>query len=111
MLLDLAVTILQPLGFHVQTFRDPEQALAELAIASPRPAIIITDFAMHKMSGMDFIRECRRINPQQKIILVSGTVREEIYADSNVKPNHFLAKPYQAEALTSLVRSLADNEK
>jgi len=107
-LLDLAVMILQPLGFHVRTFRDPRLALTEFESTSPRPAVIVTDYAMHTMTGLDFIRECRHINPQQKIILVSGTVGEDIFAGSDVRPDHFLAKPYQAGALTSLVRSLMD---
>ncbi len=50
---------------------------------------------MGGMNGMDLIRECRRLNPQQKTILLSGTVDEGIYADAPVKPDRFLAKPYQ----------------
>ena len=74
MLLDLAATILQPLGFDVRTFRDPKQALAEFPAA--KPAVVVTDYAMGGMNGMDLMRECRRINPRQKMILLSGTVDE-----------------------------------
>ncbi len=68
MLLDLAATILQPLGFNVRTFRDPKKALAEYPAA--RPAVVVTDYAMGGMNGLDLVRECRRINPRQKMILV-----------------------------------------
>jgi len=61
---------------------------------------------MHSMNGMDLIRECRRIDPEQKIILVSGTVDETIYRDSPIKPDCFLAKPYPAKLLAELVKSL-----
>jgi CheY-like chemotaxis protein len=105
MLLDLAVAILQPLGFDVRTFRDPQLALAEFS--KSRPAVLVTDYAMGAMSGMDLIRECRRIQPQQKTLLVSGTVDKNIFADADAKPDAFLAKPYQIPEFIGLVKTLA----
>ena len=58
------------------------------------------------MNGMDLIRECKRLNPRQKTILLSGTVDEDIYADSPVRPDCFLAKPYQINKLVEVIRSL-----
>jgi two-component system OmpR family response regulator len=105
MLLDLATTILQPLGFNVRTFRDPKEALAEYPAA--KPAIVVTDYAMGGMNGLDLVRECRRINPRQKTILLSGTVDEDIYADAQTKPDRFLAKPYQIHDFVETVQALA----
>jgi CheY-like chemotaxis protein len=106
MLLEMAVMILEPLHFRVRTFRDAQTALAEFSAANPRPALIVTDYAMHAMTGMDLIRECRRIHPKQKIVLLSGTVDESIYTKADVKPDRFLAKPYQVSDFVDLVRSL-----
>ncbi len=105
MLLDLAATILQPLGFEVRTFSDPKQALAEYPAANP--VVVVTDYAMGEMNGLDLMRECRRINPRQKIILLSGTVDERIYADAPDKPDRFLAKPYQIPDFVESIRKLA----
>jgi two-component system cell cycle sensor histidine kinase/response regulator CckA len=107
MLLEMAVMILEPLHFRVRTFRDPQTAVAEFSAANPRPALIVTDYAMHSMSGMDLIRECRRIHPKQKIILLSGTVDENIYTKAEAKPDRFLAKPYQVSDFVTLIQSLA----
>ena len=107
MLLEMAVMILEPLNFHVRTFRDPQTALSEFSAAQPRPALVVTDYAMHTMSGMDLIRECRRIHPEQKIILLSGTVDESICAKAEAKPDRFLAKPYQVSDFVTLIQSLA----
>ena len=107
MLLEMAVMILEPLNFRVRTFRDPQTAVAEFSAANPRPALIVTDYAMHSMSGMDLIRECRRIHPKQKIILLSGTVDESIYTKAEARPDRFLAKPYQVSDFVALVQSLA----
>lgn len=106
MLLELIALVLEPLGYRVRTFRDPATAVRAYSLANPQPAVIITDYAMHMLTGMDLIRECRRINPDQKIILVSGTVDETIYRNSTVKPDSFLAKPYPARRLAEMVESL-----
>ena len=106
MLLELVALVLEPLGYRVRTFRDPATAVRAFSLAKPQPAVVITDYAMHMLNGMDLIRECRRINPGQKILLVSGTVDETIYRDSPIKPDSFLAKPYPAKRLAEIVESL-----
>ncbi|HEY4417403.1 MAG TPA: response regulator [Verrucomicrobiae bacterium] len=104
LLLDLAAIIINPMGFEVRTFRDPEVALREY-INEP-PDLIITDYAMGRMSGMDLIRECRRINPDQKILLISGTVDEHAFAESAIRPNRFMAKPYQFVEFSNCIHEL-----
>jgi CheY-like chemotaxis protein len=104
MLLDLAAAILQPLGYEVWTFRDPQMALKEFSAV--KPLVLVTDYAMGAMSGMDLVRECRRLNPHQKIMLLSGTVDEEIYANESAKPDCFLAKPYQVQEFIESVQEL-----
>lgn len=106
MLLELATVILGPFGYRIKTFRDPDTALKAYTSDATKPALIITDYAMHTMTGMDLIEECKRLNPTQKIILVSGTVGEEVFRDSPTQPNYFLAKPYEIRELTDLVRSV-----
>jgi CheY-like chemotaxis protein len=106
MLLELAAVILDPLGYRIETFRDPEAALRAYKAAEPPPALIITDYAMHEMSGMELMEACRQIRPRQKVLLVSGTVGPDIFGDSTVKPDRFLGKPYQSKQLIDLVEEL-----
>jgi DNA-binding NtrC family response regulator len=106
MLLDLAEVILKPEGFTVRTFRDAESALAEYAAAKPPPCAVITDYAMGGMNGLELIRRCRQLHPDQRTILVSGTVDEDIYANVEIKPDCFLSKPYNAEQFVATVRTL-----
>ncbi|HUA68174.1 MAG TPA: response regulator [Candidatus Saccharimonadales bacterium] len=107
MLLDLAEMILEPAGFQVCLFQDPQKALTEYKAAKSPPDVLVTDYAMGGMNGMDLIRECKQLHPQQKTILLSGTVDEGIYAQSSVKPDRFLAKPYQINKLVEVIHSLA----
>ena len=108
MLLELATVILEPLGYTVATFRDPEMALQAFASAQPQPDLLITDYAMHEMNGLALLEQCRKINAHQKALLISGTVDETIYRDARVKPDRFLAKPYYAKQLADSVRELLE---
>jgi CheY-like chemotaxis protein len=106
MLLELAAVILEALGYHVKTFRDPQSALQAYTSAKPRPALLITDYAMHRMNGMDLMEACRRLEPKQKVLMISGTVDESIYQNSPCKPDLFLSKPYHAKQLADVVKEL-----
>jgi CheY-like chemotaxis protein len=105
MLLELASAILQPEGFDVRTFRDPRLAMQEYE-KNP-PDIIVTDYAMGPMNGMELVRSCRSTHPDQKIMLLSGTVDESIYFNEPVKPDCFLAKPYQVQKFIEMIKNLA----
>ena len=106
MLLELASVILEPLGYEIETFRDAESALRAFKTAEPPPALLITDYAMHEMTGMDLVAACRQIRPKQKALLVSGTVGEEVFCNAPVRPDRFLVKPYQAKQLIEAVEAL-----
>lgn len=104
LLLDLAEALLAPLNCNVRKFANPEEALREFPKAAP--VVVVTDYAMGRMNGMDLIRECRRLNPHQKAILISGTVDGEVFAGAPVKPDAFIAKPYDIGQLVSIVREM-----
>jgi CheY-like chemotaxis protein len=106
MLLELATIILEPHGYHIKTFRDPGLALQSFQTAQPRPDLLITDYAMHTMNGMQLVEHFRQLQPRQKILLVSGTVGEDIFQDAPERPDRFLAKPYQATQFTEAVKTL-----
>ena len=106
MLLELNTVILEPLGYRVKAFSDPVAAVRAYSVTEPRPALIVTDYAMGEVNGMYVISACRRLNPSQKIILLSGTVDETIFEEASEKPDRFLAKPYQCQQLTDLVSEL-----
>jgi CheY-like chemotaxis protein len=108
MLLELASAMLQPLGCEIVTFRDPETALKSFASAKPPPDVLVTDYAMHSMNGLALLRGCRRIRPEQKALLVSGTVDETVYQQTADQPDLFLAKPYQGKQLVDMVKSLLE---
>jgi len=105
-LLELAAFILEPMGYRLKTFRNPDVAYQDFQSSRERPQLLITDYAMHQMNGMELLEKCKAADPKLKVLLISGTVSEDIYHDSPVQPDKFLAKPYNAGELTKLVQSL-----
>jgi CheY-like chemotaxis protein len=109
MLLELASVILAPLGYAIETYGSAEAASHAFEIAEPKPALIITDYAMHRMNGLELAETCRRIQPDQKVLLVSGTVGPEVYEGARVLPDRFLAKPYEAKEIIDAVKAVLGN--
>lgn len=101
---ELAAMILQPLGYKVRTFNNPNKVLEEFPAA--KPALVVTDYAMGELTGLDLVRECKRINPHQKVLLMSGTVDEGIFAGEDTQPDAFLPKPFQVKELVEMVQRL-----
>ena len=106
MLLDLAEMILEPAGFQVCLFNDPQEALAEYKAAESPPDVLVTDYAMAQNERHGFDSRMQTAPSRQKTVLLSGTVDEGIYAQSEVRPDLFLGKPYQISKLVEVIRAL-----
>jgi DNA-binding NtrC family response regulator len=106
MMLELAETILATLGCEVKAFTSPEAALEAYQKSDPQPAIVVTDFSMPRMSGQDLLLACREICPEQKVLVVSGTVESDVFGRTDVQPTAFLSKPFHATELLDAVSGL-----
>lgn len=105
-LLELAEYILEMEGFRFEKFEEPKKALAAFQAANPRPDLVITDYVMLGMDGLQLVGECKRIKPDLRSILVSGTVQEEVVHRSPVKVDCFLRKPYLAQEFVETIRNV-----
>jgi CheY-like chemotaxis protein len=95
---------LQSDDYLLKKFTDPELALKAFLKARPKPVLLITDYAMGKMNGLELIEKCKEARPDLKSILISGTAGAEIILESSVRVDRFLGKPYQPLNLAELVR-------
>lgn len=82
------------LDCQVSSFTRPLDALA--ALAQIDPAVIITDYYMPQVDGLEFIRRAARIAPQAAFVLITGhnlaTVEDEVARLQPLKGQ--LAKPF-----------------
>jgi DNA-binding NtrC family response regulator len=106
LLLDLAELSLSADSYTFRKFHDPEVALKTFLKAKVKPVLLVTDYAMGKMNGMELIEKCKLAHPPLKTVLLSGTAGAEIILDAPVKVDRFLGKPYQPAQLSELVRRL-----
>ena len=110
LLLDLAEHALKEDRYLLKKFHDPDLAYRAFVRARIKPNLIISDYAMGRLNGCDFLAQCQQLHPPLKTILVSGTVGPEIVLNAPARIDRFLAKPYQPEILAALVRAvLAEN--
>lgn len=106
MLLDLNEAMLHSMGFTVRRFRSAELAWESYRAEPLPPALIVTDFSMQQMTGLDLIDACRSLHPDQKFLLLSGTVDASAFAEAPAKPDHFMLKPYATDEFSSAVRKV-----
>lgn len=106
MICEIVASILGLEGFRSASFTDPRKALAAFTQADPRPALLVTDYVMGPMNGMELIHKCRTLAPTLKTILYSGNVSEDITDIYVFKPDAFMEKPFLPRTLIDLIESV-----
>jgi DNA-binding NtrC family response regulator len=89
--------LLRRRGFDVRTTTSPREAL-ELLRAAPAD-VVIADFKMPEMTGMELLDEVHRLDPRVVRMLVTGYADLESGGGANALGVHVLAKPWDAEEL------------
>ncbi len=88
---------------QIEAYTDPRKALADLEIGAID--LIVSDYKMPGMNGVNFLAETLRIQPDAIRIIVSGNVDLEFLKDAinRAEIYHFLPKPWNDQELTSVV--------
>ena len=94
-------TILRRAGYYVIAALNPVRALEQFRNNEfPAPIrAVITDHLMPGMSGSEFVRELRRIDPELPVMVISGL--EEAEAEYEGLNARFLLKPLSPELMLS----------
>ena len=91
--------------YEIYGFNEPEKALLEV---ERRPIdLVISDFLMPRMNGVDFLKKVRELQPDATRILLTGFADKEnaIRAINEVGLYHYLEKPWSNQDLLLLVRN------
>ncbi len=109
---DLAMVIvvealLKQAGWRVSGFHEPRAALEALRADPQRFDLLITDYNMPGLSGLDVAAEAARLRPQLPVIVSSGYVTEQMLDETaQVGVRSVIQKEYTLEQLPGLVRRL-----
>ena len=106
LVLDVAEAVLEPEGFRIKKFADPEDAWKSFQKEKTKPALLITDYAMGKMNGLELIEKCKGGAPELKTLLISGVASAEVQLSAAIPADRYLAKPYPPPTLVEAVREL-----
>ncbi len=106
MLVEFAALVLESAGYQVRHFCDPEGRLGGAANGRPKPAVLVTDYDMKGMNGLELIVSSHRIHPTLKTVMLSGTVDFSTTPTHPARVNRFLGKPYEPAQLKNLVAEL-----
>ena len=98
---------LKSAGMIVDSFNDPEKALAHFRKSNPsRYDLIITDVRMRHLNGLQLYSRFKDLDPNVRIIFVTALdMADEITTVMpEVEPHQFITKPINRDALISSVK-------
>ena len=95
-------------GYNVTVAEDGASCFKHLAISIPD--VIVLDFFMPDMTGMDVLIELRKDPVLAKLpilMLSADSGSEKILQENNIKPNAFLQKPIALDQIVKAVMSIS----
>ncbi len=104
---EITKTSLETYNYKVLTASDGIEAIALYAQHKNEISAVLMDMMMPSMDGPTAIHTLKKINPQVKIIAISGLASSDRVAaamDTGVKA--FLAKPYTAKELLNTINAV-----
>jgi DNA-binding NtrC family response regulator len=94
-----------PMAF---TAYDGDEAIEKFSRADPKPGIVIIDYRLPSMSGIDVMKAILAIEPRTKVVFISGdesSMRESLDAGATV----FMMKPTSIKEITETINKLRNN--
>lgn len=83
-------------GVTVLTFTDPILALEHFQVNANAYGLVISDFKMSGLNGMEFLKKIKDLNPSVRTILMTAfQIDDKVFLDYSKKKiiNTFLQKP------------------
>jgi len=103
---EVVCAMLQMGGLKSTLATGPYEAIEILKDNRQQFALLLTDFRMPCMTGIELIQHARSLRPGLKTILYSGNADESVTANHRAQPNRFLQKPFTPKVLNDLVREV-----
>lgn len=107
---DITKKSLESYNYKAITASDGIEAIALYAEHRNEISVVLTDIIMPMMDGLTTIRTLQKINPQVKIIAVSGLIsNDKVNTITEVGIKAFLSKPYTAKQLLQTIGDVKSN--
>ncbi len=106
---DMMQTLLERLGYKVETWTSPTEALESFRSESDRFDLVITDMTMPKMTGVDLSESLKSVRPDIPIIICTGfstLIDEEKAKELGIAA--FVMKPIVMKEMAKTIRNVLD---
>lgn len=108
MIRELIATFLTNLGFVVSEAENGKEAMDKARKLGPENiSLLITDLVMPVMGGLELAAEMRKLQPELRVLFISGYTDDVVILGNQAKSNTaFLKKPFNFDTLRSRIESL-----
>ncbi len=98
------VQLLKANGIEVSGYSDPNAVLAILRDASNTFKILVTDYNMPNLSGLEFARHVRALRPDLPVVIISGFIDEELSSHAReAGVTALMEKPFSTKSFLELL--------
>jgi CheY-like chemotaxis protein len=105
-IVEMLKALLEFLGVPAKTFVDPQKAIDSFMLEPVKPTLLLTDFEMGRINGVELIRRCLKANPHLKTMMISGSIAPPKPSECSVRIDCFMAKPFNTSEVLVNVQSL-----
>jgi two-component system cell cycle sensor histidine kinase/response regulator CckA len=98
-------------GYNILSAGDGQSAMKIYQEEKNNIGLVLTDFGLPGISGLEVCHKIKQINPNERIILATGFLDPEMKAEFlKVGVSHFLFKPYDFRKVLKIVREVLDGK-
>jgi CheY-like chemotaxis protein len=101
---EVVAELLQLEGYRTQVFHDALAAFEAVRGAAAKPDLLLADFKMPGMNGMQLLAHAKAEVHGLQTILLSGMANDLPADEPRFRPDQFVAKPVRLATLLSSVR-------
>ncbi|MEM6753581.1 MAG: ATP-binding protein [Cyanobacteria bacterium P01_C01_bin.38] len=104
---EIVKNILESYSYRIFTANDGFKALSYYTQHKHEVSLILIDIEMPSINGFKIIKVLQRMNPDVKIIAISGLdANHQLLQTNGIKVEAFLSKPYTVEELLELIKGV-----
>ncbi len=107
--LEIITALLEMKGHEVMAYSDPDEAFAAFENETVKPNLMISDYQMPKMNGLELLQLCKAEHPALRCISASGTLQIDDMQKYVNRPDKFLPKPFRSKQLWDAVDEMLED--
>ena len=108
---DLLALMLRKEGYELETAASADRA-CEMVNRGASFDLVISDISMPGMSGLDFLRQCRKASPDTDVILMTAFGSKQTAIEAlNEGASYYVEKPFDLDEMKMVVRRTLDQKR